>query len=483
MLVRLATAADSSALSRIYNQGIEDRTATFETALCSEYDVLGWFDGVHPVVVVVDETSQDVVAFARASEYRSRECYRGIFEFAVYTDRAARRRGAGLLAMRELATRAREAGAWKLVSRIFVENEASRALVGAVGFREVGTYYRHAKLDGEWRDVVVVEKFLAPIGAIPSVAPAATPRGSRGDVLASLRSESADATALAQSLDWARAMVDAFRRPDADLLDAVTDAFFLTKAHPAPLRAQFVELFRAYAVLSPEASREVFALLFARLGRIPLGSDLEAFYEALFVVKQVARGADDAFAPHVDVLVEWMRAAIDLPAGLRGRISAGNIASLLMTLATSAATNEQRHVIAELAVVARLRHRVDAPASLQRPSAPPPPSPTQPPAPSPRRSIPPPLPHQRRQPVSLPDDEDAPIPLSSRDLLPESLLMAIATPAFAFEPAKLPFAVAVPAIEAASPPAAEPTPKRSRKSKKESDAKKRGARSRKKPPA
>ena len=112
MLVRLATAADSSAIARIYNQGIEDRTATYETTLRSEYDVLGWFDGVHPVVVVVDEQTEDVIAFARASEYRSRECYRGVFEFAVYTERAARRRGAGLLAMRELATRAREAGAW-----------------------------------------------------------------------------------------------------------------------------------------------------------------------------------------------------------------------------------------------------------------------------------------------------------------------------------------------------------------------------------
>ena len=267
------------------------------------------------------------------------------------------------------------------------------------------------------------------------------------------------------------------RRPDADLLDAVADAFFLTKAHPAPLRAQFVDLFRAYAALSAEASREVHALLFARLGRIPLGSDLEVFYEALFVVKQIARGADDALTLHVDVLVEWMRAAIELPAGLRGRISAGNVTSLLMTLATSAASGEQRHAIAELAVIARLRHRVDAPASLQRPSAPPPPSPRQPPPPLARRSLPPPLPHQRPMPP-LPDGEDAPMPLSSRDLLPESVLMAIATPAVAFEPMKLPSPA--PVVEAEAPPAAEPKPKRTRK--KEGEPKKRTSRSRKKPP-
>ena len=62
--------------------------------------------------------------------------------------------------MLALMDAAREAGFWKLVSRVFVENAASRALLRSVGFREVGTYERHAKLDGIWRDVVIVEKLL-----------------------------------------------------------------------------------------------------------------------------------------------------------------------------------------------------------------------------------------------------------------------------------------------------------------------------------
>jgi hypothetical protein len=70
----------------------------------------------------------------------------------------ARRRPPGDARARHAGARG---GAWKLVSRIFVENEASRMLVAAVGFREVGTYYRHARLDGVWRDVVIVDLFRA----------------------------------------------------------------------------------------------------------------------------------------------------------------------------------------------------------------------------------------------------------------------------------------------------------------------------------
>jgi phosphinothricin acetyltransferase len=62
--------------------------------------------------------------------------------------------------MRAVIDAARSAGFWKLVSRIFVENQASRGLMATMGFREVGVYEKHAKLDGEWRDVVIVERLI-----------------------------------------------------------------------------------------------------------------------------------------------------------------------------------------------------------------------------------------------------------------------------------------------------------------------------------
>jgi phosphinothricin acetyltransferase len=155
---RAATAADAAAIAGIYNEGIEERIATFETRPRTPADVEKWFDGVHPIVVIED--GGDVIAFASTSTYRPRDCYSGIAEFSVYTSRQARGRGAGKAAMVALIDAARKGGFWKLVSRVFVENSASRGVLASVGFREVGTYERHAKLDGVWRDVVIVEKLL-----------------------------------------------------------------------------------------------------------------------------------------------------------------------------------------------------------------------------------------------------------------------------------------------------------------------------------
>ena len=47
-----------------------------------------------------------------------------------------------------------------MVGLLFPENEASRRLFAVAGFRDVGTFRRHGRLDGEWRDVLVVERLL-----------------------------------------------------------------------------------------------------------------------------------------------------------------------------------------------------------------------------------------------------------------------------------------------------------------------------------
>lgn len=158
MHARVATANDAAAIAAIYTQGIEDRVATFETEPRTATQVQTWFDGQHPIVVV--EHGEEVIAYASSSSYRPRACYAGIAEFAVYVRRDWRGKGAGRLALSLLVQECEAAGFWKLVSRAFVENTASRALLKTMGFREVGVYEKHGQLDGIWHDVVIIEYLL-----------------------------------------------------------------------------------------------------------------------------------------------------------------------------------------------------------------------------------------------------------------------------------------------------------------------------------
>jgi thioredoxin type arsenate reductase len=161
MTTRLASRADAAAITRIYNQGIEERIATFETEPRSAEQVeaqLTERGDRYPTIVV--ERDGHILAWAGAGPYRAREAYAGVAEHSVYTAREARGTGAGRAALEALIQEYQSRGFWKLVSRIFPENRASLVLHEGAGFRVVGVYRRHGRLDGAWRDCVIVERLL-----------------------------------------------------------------------------------------------------------------------------------------------------------------------------------------------------------------------------------------------------------------------------------------------------------------------------------
>jgi L-amino acid N-acyltransferase YncA len=157
--IRAARPDDAAALAAIYNDGIAGRQATFETRPREPAEIVAWFEHGLPVLVAEDADGR-IVGFARVSPYSSRPFYAGVGDHGVYVDPEARGGGVGRALLEALAAAAERRGMYKLTSRIFTTNTASRAVHRAAGFVEIGITRRHGRLDGEWKDCVVVERLL-----------------------------------------------------------------------------------------------------------------------------------------------------------------------------------------------------------------------------------------------------------------------------------------------------------------------------------
>jgi len=163
--IRVATRSDAARIAAIYNEAIEDRMATFETAPRAPGEVMGWLIDGFPVLVAMRAGA--IAGFARVSDYSDRCVYEGVGEHGVYVSRAGRGTGVGRALLDALADEAARRGYYKLTSRIFTENAASRAAHLAAGFAEVGIQRRHGRLEGEWKDCVLVERLIGEAATDP----------------------------------------------------------------------------------------------------------------------------------------------------------------------------------------------------------------------------------------------------------------------------------------------------------------------------
>ena len=151
---------DWPAARAIYEEGIRGGNATFETEAPS------WerWDAAHPDLRLVAERDGSVVGWAALSPASARQCYRGVGDVSVYVAEEARGAGLGRTLLEELVERSEQAGYWTLTAGVFPENEASVRLHNACGFREVGVRERLGRLDGVWRDVVLLERRSDVVG-------------------------------------------------------------------------------------------------------------------------------------------------------------------------------------------------------------------------------------------------------------------------------------------------------------------------------
>lgn len=158
--IRLTLAADLPAVVDAYNAGIAERVATFETRPRTVADVAAWLADGQPFIVA--EHDGRVLGWARAGSYSDCCVHEGVGEHAVYVHPDGRGQGVGRQLLAELCAESERHGLYKLTSRVFTDNHASRAAHRAAGFEEVGIQRRHGQLEGEWKDCVLVETLLGP---------------------------------------------------------------------------------------------------------------------------------------------------------------------------------------------------------------------------------------------------------------------------------------------------------------------------------
>ena len=153
--VEAMTEAHAAAVLAIYQAGIDEGNATFETR------APGWeaVTAAHlPAHRFVAAAAGQVTGWVAASAVSGRCVYAGVVEHSVYVHPAARGQGTGRRLLAALITSTEAAGIWTIQSGIFPENTASLALHRAAGFRVVGTRERIAQHQGRWRDVVLIER-------------------------------------------------------------------------------------------------------------------------------------------------------------------------------------------------------------------------------------------------------------------------------------------------------------------------------------
>jgi len=156
MRVEPMTAAHSAEVLRIYQAGIDEGNATFETTAPSWADFDTKRMSQHSYVAL-DDTGT-VLGWVACIPVSERCAYAGVVEHSVYVHPDARGRGVGRALLEALVASTENAGIWTIQSGIFPENEASNALHQSAGFRIVGRRERIGQHHGIWRDVLLIER-------------------------------------------------------------------------------------------------------------------------------------------------------------------------------------------------------------------------------------------------------------------------------------------------------------------------------------
>jgi L-amino acid N-acyltransferase YncA len=158
-ILRSADESDAYAIATIYNEGILEREATFETEFRHASDFLGRITSDrYPLQVA--EIGGQVIGWAGIASYSDRQVYAGVAELSIYVAGSTHGQGVGTALCERIQKEAAILGFYKLLGKVFPSNAPCVRLLSRCGFREVGLHRRHGRLDEQWRDVLLMERLL-----------------------------------------------------------------------------------------------------------------------------------------------------------------------------------------------------------------------------------------------------------------------------------------------------------------------------------
>jgi len=156
---RLASSNDLESILHIYNQGIEDRIATLEEDKKEIEYMHEWFNNHKDrYTVIAAETDNEVIGWTSLNPYSNRCAYAGVADLSIYIRRDYRGKGVGSLLLKEIESAAVKNDFNKIVLFTFPFNDLGQGLYRKCGYREVGIFKNQGKLDGQFVDVMIMEK-------------------------------------------------------------------------------------------------------------------------------------------------------------------------------------------------------------------------------------------------------------------------------------------------------------------------------------
>ncbi len=160
--IRLATAADLSAINDIYNHYVLTSTCTYQLEPETLEARTIWFEqhsrDTHPITVATVE--KEVVGCGALSPFRPRAAYRHSVEASVYLRHDVHRRGIGKALLLDLIARAKSAGHHTLIGGASADQTASLKLQESLGFQRIGCLREVGYKFGRWLDVVYSQLML-----------------------------------------------------------------------------------------------------------------------------------------------------------------------------------------------------------------------------------------------------------------------------------------------------------------------------------